>query len=68
MVVEINKKANVEEGSMMPNTELLEAWISLGKANPVSGRSNQVTRVSRMCSSYPKLSGLEQGNPKATLA
>jgi hypothetical protein len=28
MVVEINKKANVEEGSMMPNTELLEAWIS----------------------------------------
>jgi hypothetical protein len=61
-------KANVEEGSMMPNTELLEAWISSGKANPVSGRVDQVTRVSRTCSSYPKLSWLEQGNPKATLA
>jgi hypothetical protein len=31
---------------MMDNTVLLEAWISSGKANFVSGRANQVTRVS----------------------
>jgi hypothetical protein len=30
----------------MANTELLEAWISSGKANSVSGKVNQVTRVS----------------------
>jgi hypothetical protein len=33
-------KENVEEGPMMANTELLEAWISSGKANLVSGRAN----------------------------
>jgi hypothetical protein len=31
---------------MMANTELLKAWISSGKANLVSGKANQVTRVS----------------------
>jgi hypothetical protein len=57
LVVEIDVNKNVEEGPMMANTELLEACISLRKANSVSGRANQVTRVSHMCSSYPKLSG-----------
>jgi hypothetical protein len=57
LVVEIDVKENVEEGPMMANTKLLEAWISSGKANSVSGRANQVTRVSQTCSSYPKLSG-----------
>jgi hypothetical protein len=33
-------KENVEEGPMMANTELLEAWISSGKTNLVSGRAN----------------------------
>jgi hypothetical protein len=56
LVVEIDVKENVEEGPMMANTELLEAWISSGKANSVSGRANQVTRASQTCSSYPKLS------------
>jgi hypothetical protein len=40
LVVEIDVKENVEEGPMMANTELLEAWISSGKANLVSGRAN----------------------------
>jgi hypothetical protein len=57
LVVEIDVKENVEEGPMMANTELLEAWISSGMANSISGRANQVTRESQTCSSYPKLSG-----------
>jgi hypothetical protein len=57
LVVEIDMKENVEEGPMMANTELLEAWISSGMANSISGRANQVTRESQTCSSYPKLSG-----------
>jgi hypothetical protein len=57
LVLEIDVKENVEEGPMMANIELLEAWISSGKANLVSGRVNRVTRVSQTCSSYPKLSG-----------
>jgi hypothetical protein len=68
LVVEIDMKENVEEGPMMANTELLEAWISLGVANLVSGRANQVTRVSQTCSSYPKLFESDQGYPKDTLA
>jgi hypothetical protein len=59
LVVEIDVKENVEEGPMMANSELLEAWISSGKANLVSGRANQVTRVSQTYSSYPKFSGLD---------
>jgi hypothetical protein len=53
---------------MMANTGLLEAWVSLGKANSVSGKANHVTRVSQMCLSYPKLSGSDQGYLKVTLA
>jgi hypothetical protein len=68
LVVKVGVKENVEEGLMMANTELLEAWISLGKANSVSGKANQVTRVSQTCSSYPKLSGSDQGYLKVTLA
>jgi hypothetical protein len=54
LVVKVNMVQNVEEGLMMPNTELLEAWVSSGKTNSVSGKANQVTRVSQTCSSYPK--------------
>jgi hypothetical protein len=61
-------KENVEEGPMMDNTELLEAWISSGKVNLVSSKANQVTRVSQTCSSYPKLFGSDQGYLKVTLA
>jgi hypothetical protein len=57
LVVEIGVKENVKEGPMMANIALLEACISLGMANSVSGMENQVTWVSQMCSSYPKLSG-----------
>jgi hypothetical protein len=42
----VDVKEKVEEGQMMANTELLEAWISSGKANSVSGKANSVTRVS----------------------
>jgi hypothetical protein len=43
LVVNIDMKENVEEGPMMAITELLEAWVSSGKANSVSGKANQVT-------------------------
>jgi hypothetical protein len=46
---------------------LLEAWISTGKVNSVSGKANLVNRVSQTCLSYPKLSGLDQGYLKVTL-
>jgi hypothetical protein len=36
LVVKVNVKENVEEGPMMANTELLEAWVRLGKANSIS--------------------------------
>jgi hypothetical protein len=68
LVVKINMKENVEEGPMMANTELLEVWVSLGKANSVFDKANQVTRVSQTCSSYPKLSRSDQGYLKVTLA
>jgi enolase len=55
--MKVDVKENVEEGLMMANTELLEAWISSGKANSVSSKANQVTQVSQTCSSYPKSSG-----------
>jgi hypothetical protein len=61
LVVKVDVKENVGEGSMMANTEFIEAWVSLGMADSVSSKANQVTRVSQMCSSYPKLSGLDQG-------
>jgi hypothetical protein len=68
LVVKVDVNQNVEEGPMMANIEFLEAWISSGKANLVSGKANQVTRVSQACSSYPKLFGLDQGYLKVTLA
>jgi hypothetical protein len=43
LVVKIDVKENVEEGPMMANTELLQAWISSGKENSVSGKANQIT-------------------------
>jgi hypothetical protein len=43
LVVKIDVKENVEEGPMMANTELFQAWISSGKANSVSGKANQIT-------------------------
>jgi enolase len=57
LVMKVDVKENVEEGLMMANTELLEAWISSRKANSVSSKANQVTQVSQTCSSYPKSSG-----------
>jgi hypothetical protein len=68
LVVKVDMKENVEEAPQVPNTELLEAWISSGKANSVSCQANQVTRVSQTCSSYPKLFGSDQGYLKVTLA
>jgi hypothetical protein len=68
LVVKVDMKENVEEGLMMANTELPQAWISSGKANSVTGKANQVTRVSHTCLSYPKLSGSDQGYLKVTLA
>jgi hypothetical protein len=68
LVMKGDVKENVEEGPMMANTELLEAWVSLGKANSVSGKANQFTRVSQTCLSYPKLSMSDQGYLKVTLA
>jgi hypothetical protein len=59
LVVEIDVKENVDKGPIMANTELLNACISSVKANSVSVRANQVTRVSQTCSSYPKLSGMD---------
>jgi hypothetical protein len=56
LVVKVDVKENVEEGLMIANTKLLEAWVSSGKANSVSGKASQVTWVFQTCSSYPKLS------------
>jgi hypothetical protein len=52
---------------MMANTELLEAWITSGKTNLVIGKANQVTWVSQTCSSYPKLSGSDEGYLKVII-
>jgi hypothetical protein len=68
LAVKVDMKENVEEGPMMANTELLEAWISSTKVNSVSDKANQVTRVSQTCLSYPKLSGSDQDYLKVTLA
>jgi enolase len=46
LVVKIDAKENVGEGLMTTNTKLLEAWVSSSYANSVSGKANQVTRVS----------------------
>jgi hypothetical protein len=68
LVMNVDLKENMDEGPMMVSTELLEAWISIGKANSVSGKATQVTRVSQTCLSYPKLSRSDQGYAKVTLS
>jgi enolase len=68
LVMKVDVKENVVEGLIMANTELLEACISSGKANSVSGKANQVTQVSQTCSSYPKSSGSDRGYLKVILA
>jgi hypothetical protein len=45
LVVKVNVKKNVEERSMISNAELLEAWISSGKADSVSDKANGVIQV-----------------------
>jgi hypothetical protein len=45
LVMKVDFKENVEEGPMMANTELLEAWVSSGKTDSVSGKVNGVIRV-----------------------
>jgi hypothetical protein len=45
LVVKVGVKENMTEGPIMANTELLEAWVSSGKANSVSGKTNGVIRV-----------------------
>jgi hypothetical protein len=42
LVVKVDVKENVEKGLMMANIELLEAWVSSGKANSISGKANGV--------------------------
>jgi hypothetical protein len=46
LAMKVDVKENVGEGPMMVNTELLEAWVSSGKAILVSYKANQVIRVS----------------------
>jgi hypothetical protein len=45
LVVKVNVKKSVEEGPMVANTELLEAWVSSSKADSFSGRAIGVIRV-----------------------
>jgi hypothetical protein len=45
LVMKVGVKENIVEGPMMASTELLEAWISSGKADSVSGKANGVIRV-----------------------
>jgi hypothetical protein len=45
LMVKVNVKKNVEEGLMMASVEVLEAWVSSGKANTVSDKVNGVIRV-----------------------
>jgi hypothetical protein len=52
LVLKVNLKKNVEEGPMIASAELLEAWVSLGKANSISNKVNGVIRVAS------RLSGL----------
>jgi hypothetical protein len=40
LVVKVDVRKNMEDRPMMANTELLEAWISSGKANSMSGKAN----------------------------
>jgi hypothetical protein len=44
-LVKVNTKKNVEEGSIMANAELLEAWVNSCPADSVSDKVNGVIRV-----------------------
>jgi hypothetical protein len=52
LVVKVDVKEIMEEGPMMVNSELLEAWVSSGKADSVTRKEN---RVSRVASGLPRL-------------
>jgi hypothetical protein len=39
LVKKVNVKKGVEEGQMIASTELLEAWVCLGKVDSVSGKA-----------------------------
>jgi hypothetical protein len=45
LMVKVDVKENVKEDLMMANTELLEVWVSPGKANSVSDKANRVIRI-----------------------
>jgi hypothetical protein len=45
LVVKVNVMKNVDEGPMMASAELLEAWVSSGKADSVLDKANGVIRV-----------------------
>jgi hypothetical protein len=45
LVVKVNMKKDVKEEPMMASAELLEAWVSLGKADSVSDKANGVIQV-----------------------
>jgi hypothetical protein len=45
LVVKFNVKKNMDEGPMMASAELLEAWVSSGKAYSVSDKANGVIWV-----------------------
>jgi hypothetical protein len=40
LLVKVNVKKYEKEGPMIANTELLESWVSSGKANLFSGKAN----------------------------
>jgi hypothetical protein len=52
LVVKVNMKKNVEEGQMMASAELLEAWISSGKADSVLDKANGVIQVASGLSGF----------------
>jgi hypothetical protein len=44
-MVKVNVKKNVKQGPMMASADLLEAWVSSGKADSVLDKANGVIRV-----------------------
>jgi hypothetical protein len=52
LVVKVNMKKNVEEGQMMASAELLEDWISSGKADSVLDKANGVIQVASGLSGF----------------
>jgi hypothetical protein len=45
LVVRVNAKKNMEEGPMMASAELIEAWVSSGKADLISDKADGVIQV-----------------------